>query len=118
MGADRLATAKAQAQDYAQTAQQKAAEHLERVSRLPLHCLWALANNCEVSGHSTARCCILGLHGKMLRDVPALTEMWHRSLVHQRGCHKFTGYGDAELWPDHFVYLQVPWDALWCSEGL
>ncbi len=31
VGADRLATAKAQAQDYAQTAQQKAAEHLERV---------------------------------------------------------------------------------------
>lgn len=35
MGADRLATAKAHAQDYAQTAQQRAAEHMERVSMHP-----------------------------------------------------------------------------------
>ena len=31
---DRLASAKAQAQDYAQAAQQRAAEHLDRVSTL------------------------------------------------------------------------------------
>ncbi len=33
---DRLASAKAQAQDYAQAAQQRAAEHLDRVSTLSL----------------------------------------------------------------------------------
>ena len=33
---DRLASAKAQAQDYAQAAQQRAAEHLDRVSPLSL----------------------------------------------------------------------------------
>ena len=76
MGADRLANAKAQAQDYAQTAQQRAAEHLDRVSLLSLLTLSRASCHC-MSTPSGEKCSSCVEDSSRALSAAACQLLWH-----------------------------------------